>query len=193
MKVRFATILGVALLFSACDKPPGSGSPFGNSTPAPLLQPFQGAWQFDLEKTLALWKEEGVDEKEIAQARSISRLFPVHPNLKIQNNVAVLPGSPEGEYFFFALHQHDQWVCGKAWHHEDREDPGDMSKCYVRLELKGADLHMAQRLEEDAADPNDPDVTTQPPTGSASTCGADAAPATAWSPWRSYIFVRSPS
>ena len=46
----------------------------------------------------------------------------------IKGNRAELSGFPAGEYHFFALHTHGQQVCGKAWHHEDRYDPGDMSK-----------------------------------------------------------------
>ena len=174
----------------------GGESPFGDRGPAsPLLQPFQVKWQFDLERTLALWKAKGVPPTQIAQARATTQAVPLHPDMRIQGNAAVLlgPGPLEGEYAFFAMHPHNQWAGGKAWHHEDRHDPGDMSKCYARLELKesGSELHLSLRNEETAANVNDPDLTNTPPTaGSATTCGADAAPDPPWSAWETYVFVR---
>ena len=174
----------------ACDRSATSGSPFGDTPPSPLLQPFQGPWKFDLDKSLALWQAQGVPAATLAQARGQAKVVPLHEDMKIKGNVAVLGGTLEGEYFFYALHSHDQRVCGKAWHHEDRHDPGDMSKCYVRLELKNAELHLSQRLEEDSANPDDPDVANPPPTGSAESCNADAAPEPAWSPWMTYVFVK---
>ena len=194
-------ILLLALLTSVagCDSPSDSsnGSPFGNTGPASaLMQPFQGKWKFDLERTLALWKAKGVAASQIAQLRATRQAsIPLHPDLRIEGNLAVLlgPGPLEGEYTFFAMHPHNQSACGKAWHHEDRHDPGDMSKCYARLELKenGAELYLSLRNEEDAASPNDPDATNMPPAaGSAATCGADAAPNPPWSAWETYVFVK---
>ena len=192
-------LFGTMCLFTAicclsCDRSGGGGSPFGNGPPpSPLLQPFEGAWRVDLEKTIALWKERGVPSETITQARTAAAITgALHEDMKIKRNVAVLAGSPQGEYYFFAVHSHGQQVCAKAWHHEDRTDPGDMSKCYVRLELKGADLHFTQRLEEDAANPNDPDAATQPPTMPANACTADADPEPAWTPWTTYVFVKVP-
>ena len=119
----------------------------------------------------------GVPAAEIAAAaKTKGDPYPLHADMSINGNVAVLKGSPEGEYFFFAVHPHGQWLCGKAWHHEDRHDPGDMTKCYVRLELKDQDLHLSVRME-DSDNPNDPDLTKLPAAaGSAGTCRADAAP-----------------
>jgi len=61
-----------------------------------------------------------------------------------------------GEYDLFALHQHDQIVCGKAWHHEDPGDPGDMSKAWVRLESVEYELHLHVKMGDspDLADPD---------------------------------------
>src|SRR4051794_6608239 len=93
-----------------------------------ILGPFQGDWRFSLSKTLAQWKAEGVPEDVIAQARKAANIVPLHPDMKLRDNVALLPGVVEGEYLFYALHSHAQFVCGKAWHHEDRHDLGDMDK-----------------------------------------------------------------
>jgi hypothetical protein len=92
------------------------------------------------------------------------------------------------------LHQHNQWVCGKAWYHEDRHDPGDMSKCFVRLEIVNADLHFSLRQQDGVLNLNDPDLTNMPITaGSASACTADAAADPPWSPWTTYVFIRGDS
>lgn len=121
----------------------------------------------------------------------MGKAFPVHADMNIQNDTALLPGTVAGSYQFFALHAHNQWACGKAWHHEDVNDPGDMDKYLVRLELRDADLHLSVRTHDSAADPADPDVTNMPLTAnSASNCPADAGPTPPWSPWRTYVFVR---
>jgi hypothetical protein len=178
----------LVVLLSGCN---GSPSVEPAQAPVPkLLEPYQGDWRFDPKKTLALWKSEGMSDKEISQVVAMSRTFPIHPDMTIASNLGVLAGSPEGEYFFFELHEHDRWVCGKAWHHEDRHDPGDMSKCYARLAVTDLELRLSlRRTERD--DPNDPDVTHMRVThGSLSDCRADSAPAPTWGPWTTYIFVR---
>jgi hypothetical protein len=158
------------------------------------MQPFQGAWKFDLQKTLAQWKADGVPAKEIAGAKRMAQGFPLHQDMTIQGDAAVLSAAgrgAEGEYAFFALHPHNAWTCGKAWHHEDRHDPGDMSKCYARLRLQDTDLHLALRIDANPPNPGDPDIANQPPAaGSSTTCGADAATDPPWSAWRTYVFVK---
>jgi hypothetical protein len=158
----------------------------------PIMQPFAGSWRFSLAKTLAQWQAEGVPAAEIAQAKTVAASFPLHPDLAITGDTCVLSPLPlAGEYKFFALHPHNRWVCGTAWHHEDRNDPGDMDKQLTRLRLAGADLHLALRSHADAADPNDPDVNATPTlAGSAATCTADAVADPPWSPWRTYVFER---
>lgn len=195
--VSLLTLLG-AITLSACDRGSsgggaGAGGGGGSSSAAPpILQPFQGSWTFSLPKTVAQWKADGVPQTEIAQAQALAKTFPLHADMRFENDLAILLERNEGEYKFFALHPHNQWVCGKAWHHEDRHDPGDMDKYLVRLEIKNADLYLSVRIPDDAADPNDPDVTNTPLTAdSAATCGADAAPTPPWSPWRTYVFERS--
>jgi hypothetical protein len=171
----------------------GATAPPGGGTVVPILQPYHGAWRFSLPKTLARWQADGVPAAEIAQAKTLAQQFPLHPDMVITNDTAILSPQPlEGEYKFFALHPHNPWTCGKAWHHEDRHDPGDMSKCFVRLEVKDSDLHLSLRDDENPANPNDPDVATTPTlAGSATNCGADAAPDPPWSAWRTYVFERS--
>ena len=95
-----------------------------------------------------------------------------------------------GEFLFFALNLEGPGVCGKAWHHEDRTDPGNhISKHYVRLQIKDGDLWLSDREQEDV-DPSDPELINMAVTGgSAETCMADKAPATEWSPWVTYIFA----
>src|SRR5262245_23907038 len=91
-----------------------------SSTP-PILAPFAGQWKFSLPKTLTRWQADGIPADEIDEAKMFAKEFPLHPDMRFENDVAVLyPGDAEGEYKFFALHPHGPWVCGKTWHHEDR-------------------------------------------------------------------------
>ena len=174
-----ASTLVVVVMLSGCGN---AGSP---SPPVALLSPYQGPWQFDARKTDALWRS------QLTPADRIAWGVPRHPDMTLSGSVAVLPGPIEGEYAFFALHRHDQWVCGKAWHHEDRQDHGDMGKCYVRLERAGPDLHLSVRMHDGHPDLDDPDLTNMPPTaGSKDTCSADAPAGPPWSPWMTYVFVR---
>jgi hypothetical protein len=194
-------ILAALIALAGCDQSGGGGgsggasssgsSPAANSPAPAILAPFQGEWRFSLPKTIARWQADSVAPAEIAEAQAVAKQMPLHPDMQIQNDTAILPGVVEGSYQFFALHPHPQWLCGKAWHHEDRHDPGDMDKYFVRLQLRGPDLHLSVRIHDDAADPSDPDVTTMPLTaGSAATCPADPAPTPPWSPWRTYVFER---
>ena len=49
----------------------GNGDPGGSvwdeRVKVAVLEPFQGKWRFNQERTLAQWKAEGMPEKEIAQ------------------------------------------------------------------------------------------------------------------------------
>lgn len=184
------SLLLLVMLLVGCDDGATSG-PLGGGTPSPLLSPYHGQWRFDLEKTLAAWKSDGVSQQELDQARAIAHTIPLHGDLNFTGNSIILPGRPEGEYTLFALHQHGSRVCGKAWHHEDRHDPGDMSKCYIRIELKGSMLHLSLRHDAGSVNVNDPDIN-MPATSPANNCGADAATDPPWSPWRTYIFTKAP-
>jgi hypothetical protein len=98
---------------------------------------------------------------------------------------------PSAEYRFFSLHERGGKVCGKAWHHEDRHDPGDMSKCHVRLSMQGEFLHMEVRMQEDLPDLDDPDLQS-PPTegGSAADCDTDDPAGADGGEWTTYAFAR---
>ena len=202
--MRISLIVALLMVAAGCDEsaspsaktapagPSVTAGPFGPPTALAIMKPFDGYWKFNLEKTLAQWKADGVAAKEIDEARALAKSFPLHADMTIAGDTAVLHERNEGEYHFYALHPHGRWVCGKAWHHEDRNDPGDMSKCLTRLEIRDAELYLTLRDHEDAADPNDPEVASAPPlAGSASTCTSDAQTDPAWSPWRSYIFERA--
>lgn len=184
MKRSLATILVVSLVLTGC------GGPDAIRPVPPLLRPVQGAWRFDLDKTLAALQAEGVPAAEISKARAAGPSARLHPDMAIDDDVAVLAGIPEGEYAFFELHPHDRWICGKAWHHEDRHDPGDMTKCYVRLEVKDGELRLSRRMEDGPANPDDPDVLNRAPEGSASRCQADFAREPDWTPWTTVVFVK---
>lgn len=183
---KAALILAMLLIVSGCDE--GTGLKATGTTP--LMDPFQGTWHVDQQKTLAWWENHGVPTTQIAQAQQLTAAMPLHPDLKVQGTTVVLPGVVEGEYAVFALHRHGSVSCGKAWHHEDRHDPGDMSKCYVRFDLSGKELHFSIRADENSADPSDPDIMNLPATAPAGSCAADSAKDPPWSPWQTYIFTR---
>jgi hypothetical protein len=120
------------------------------------------------------------------------QLGSMHPDINISGNVAVSSGVLSSEYRFFGMHQHGDVVCGKAWHHEDRFDPGDMSKCYVRLQIVDDHLLFKMRMKDGLPDLNDPDWRSSPATegGSAADCDADNPPGAEWSEWTTYVFNR---
>lgn len=196
--IHLILIVALLLTLPGCKRAPaatgaGGGGPFGPVVMTPIMSPFAGGWRFSLAKTLAQWQADGVPADEIAQAKTLAAAFPLHPDMSITGDTAILSPLPlVGEYKFFALHPHNGWACGKAWHHEDRNDPGDMDKYLTRLKLRDTgDLLLAVRIHDDAADPSDPDVTTMPTlAGSAATCTADTDPEPPWSAWRTYVFQR---
>jgi hypothetical protein len=182
-------LIGVALI--GCT-PNSSDGPPGPATDAPLLSQFAGQWVFDFDKTLAAQKAAGSTDDKIAQLRKLYADHPMlgkmHPDLTIKGNVAVGSGTPSSEYRFFAMHNHDSRVCGKAWHHEDRLDPGDMSKCFVRLSVVGGDLRLEVNMLDGLPDVNDPDLLSTPAVeGDVSRCDASKQKA---GDWATYVFSR---
>jgi hypothetical protein len=187
--IRRFVLISLLLTLSGCSKGTEDG---GAPAPLRMLQPFQGEWQFSQPKTLARWRATGMPANNIKQVEKLAEVIPIHPGMVVKDNIAVLLGVVEGEYYFFALHPHGRWVCGKAWHHEDRHDPGDMSKCLVRLELRNSDLWLSLRDNEDWTDVSDPDIVDRPLTaGSAESCEADAAATPPCGPWQTFIFERA--
>jgi len=174
---------------------PGDG-PFGAPAESRLLAPFAGAWIFDFEKTLDAQKAAGVKDEQIDTLRKLYSDNPqfgkMHPDVTITGNEAVCSGIPPAEYRFFAMHEHNGKVCGKAWHHEDRFDPGDMSKCYVRLALKDNNLSFEMRMKDGLPDLNDPDLRSSPPaeSGSEAQCDANNPSGKDWSQWTMFVFVK---
>ena len=118
----------------------------------------------------------------------------MHPDMTITGNEAVCAGTPTAEYRFFAVHQHNGKICGKAWHHEDRFDPGDMSKCFVRLSIIDNRLQFEIKMLEDSLDPADPDLNPSPPIDleSAAKCDAEKPVPGDSSRWSTFIFTRRP-
>lgn len=198
----------------------GGGSAWDDPANVAILEPFQGKWRFDQERTLAQWEGQGMSKEELARVRESYRRLAetempaeaqkalraagvdpnnlaesigrMHPDLTFERHVAICDGFPAGEYRLFGIHEHDQYVCGKAWHHEDRFDPGDMSKCYVRLAIEGEEFHLQMRMQDGWPDLSDPDLQDKLPilAGSDSTCDADAPAGENWSEWTTYVFVR---
>jgi hypothetical protein len=191
----FAILPLISLVILGCRPNPASG-PLGPEEDCPSLKAFAGQWRFDLDKTLTAQKAAGIDEQQIKQLRKFyadhPELGPMHPDLTIKGNVAVGNGTISSEYRFFAMHRHGATACGKAWHHEDRHDPGDMSKCFVRLNLVSGDLHLEVNMAEGLPDLNDPDLTSSPAVEvDASRCETPARTAArAPDAWQIYVFSR---
>lgn len=170
--------------------------PFGAATEIPLLTPFAGDWVFDFERTLDERKAAGDSDEDLEKIRKLYADNPLfgqmHPDMSIAGDVAICSGMPPAEYRFFGIHEHDGKVCGKAWHHEDRHDPGDMSKCYVRLANNDGRLYFSVRMQDGLLDLNDPDLLAAAPVavGSVESCDADAPPGGDWSEWTTFVFHR---
>ena len=183
----FLILLLFPFLVVGC-QPKSSNRSFDPDGDSPLLTPFAGHWVFEFEKTLAAEKAAGVvTDEQIAGMRKLfadnPQLRPMHADLTMRGNVAIGSGIVSCEYRFFGMHNHDSKVCGKAWHHEDRFDPGDMSKCYVRLSVVGGDLHLEVHMLDGPPDPddNDPDFgSTLSVEGELSKCDAAKQTTGAW-------------
>lgn len=188
------TVTMVSLFAIGCGSKSANG-PFGPPRASRLMAPFAGTWIFDFEKTLAAQKAAGATEEQLARLRRLHAANPGlgngHPDLTFDGNVAVGAGIINSEYCFFGMHKHGSKTCGKAWYHEDRFDPGDMSKCYVRLEMVDGQLHMDVNMEEDLPGVNDPDLASEPPVESdVSKCEVDAKAGKKPGDWAIYVFTR---
>ena len=188
-------LVTMASLFTiGCGANPASG-PFGAPHASMLMTPFAGNWRFEFEQSLAAQKAAGISEEQIAQIRKFyadnPALGKMHADITIDGNVAVGAGPLSSEYRFFGMHKHGSTVCGKAWHHEDRFDPGDMSKCYVRLEIMDGKLYMQVNMQDGLPALNDPDLTSEPLVEiDASQCEVDAMAGNQPGDWVVYVFSR---
>jgi hypothetical protein len=195
---RFMFVLALLPALAGCgaDMAGPGGGPFGAPGHSELLAPFAGDWVFDFERTLAAQKAAGATDEQIEKLRKLyaenPRFGKMHPDMTITGNVAVCAGFPAAEYRFFTMHEHDGKICGKAWHHEDRFDPGDMSKCYVRLKVSDNGLYFETRMKDGLPDPGDPDLRSTLPAeaDSAATCDADSPAGKEWSEWTTFVFVK---
>ncbi|MGE5192646.1 MAG: hypothetical protein ACM3U2_09100 [Deltaproteobacteria bacterium] len=199
-RVRSVFAGAMLLALSGCGADlggPGNG-PFGAPAQSRLLAPFAGDWVFDFEKTLDAQKAAGATDEQIESLRKLYAENPqfgkMHPDMTIAGNEAACSGSPAAEYRLFGMHEHGPKVCGKAWHHEDRFDPGDMSKCYVRLRVEDDRLYFETRMKDGLPDVNDPDLRSSPPAegSSAAECDANSPAGKDWSEWTTFVFVRKP-
>jgi hypothetical protein len=182
----------------------GDTGPLGKPRPSALLAPFAGTWAFDFDKTVDAQRAAGVTKEEIERLRKMYAQDPqfrkLYADLVITGNQAVGSGIPSEEYDFFAIHQHGNKVCSKAWHHEDRHDPGDMTKCYVRMAKVENQLQLEVRTLGRSPDPSDPDMAallaqnpSSPPVDldTSAKCDADKPAAGEWTPWTISVFKRS--
>lgn len=189
-RIEFASLLVFTCMIGNGCTPNAFDGPLGPPDGSPLLSPFAGKWVFDFDKTLAAQEAAGVSEEQIAELRKLFADNPIlgkmHEDLMIKGNVVFGVGTPSSEYRLFAVHEHGSKVCGKAWHHEDRFDPGDMSKCYVRFSIVDGDLHLEVNMLDEPLDVNDPDLLSTPVEADLSNCDADKHDS---DDWATYVFT----
>lgn len=66
-----------------------------------------------------------------------------------------------------------------------------MSKCYIRLEITGGELHMEVNMQEGLPDLNDPDLVSEPPAeGDVANCDVDTKAGKKPGDWATYVFTR---
>lgn len=205
-RIRGACLIALVGALCGCDLPsldPGASRRTFESEwdgvwrrrgPYPLLSPFAGDWAYDIDGTLAVLEKAGTPKEETDLIRKLHDEAPqvTQGELRFEGNVATALGKRPEEYRFFSMHQHDGYICGKAWHHEDRFDYGDMSKCHVRLRIQNGLLEMRVRSLDGIADPDDRDLLVDPPTegGAAETCEAEHPTEDEWSDWMIVVFRR---
>ncbi len=176
----------------------------GKPRPSAPLAPFAGTWVFDFDKTIDAQQAAGATKEELERLRKVDAQDPQFryfcADLVTTGNQAVSSGTPSQEYDLFAIHQHGNKVCGKAWHHEDRYDPGDMTKCYVRMAMVENRLQLEVRMLGRSPDPSDPDMAallTQNPSSppvdldTPANCDADKPARGDWTPWTINVYKRS--
>lgn len=183
--------LALAAGCDAANRSIGSSNdgPFGPPKATKLMEPFAGDWVCDEAATKKILQDAGATEQQLELTRKFNE-GKLHPDLKITGNCIHDGSLIASEYYLFGLHQHGEQVCGKAWHHEDRHDPGDMSKCYVRLKIQGGLLYLETKMQDGNPDLNDPDIVTQTIEGSAANCTAVKPPGKDWSDWGTLVFRR---
>jgi len=178
---------------------------FGPPIKVQLLDPFQGQWNCDRAGTFALWKSQGKSDRVKSTEESDKRLDEEfaknhdptlavlrrdspHCDITIKGNIIFGRGALAEEYDLFGLHAHGSVVCGKAWFHEDRNDPGDMSKVWIRLELVGDELRIHIK-GGDFPDQENADLLERPTLVDASKCET-ANEKVDSQLWNSYVFRR---
>lgn len=119
-----------------------------------LLDPLRGRWKIDVEKSRELQEQR---ESSVKSGGGIE--------IDIDGQVIALHfGAFEGQYRLFSVHEHDGWICARAWDHEDVHDPGDMSKIHIRLKIDDdGQLLMETQRTDRAVRIEDPDFGADVP------------------------------
>ncbi|MBM4075667.1 MAG: hypothetical protein FJ267_08500 [Planctomycetes bacterium] len=159
-----------------------AGTVWGPPHLCEMLNEFAGTWALSSALT-----------REASESSSTNTLFePVDGyQIMISGHIANGVDVTGEQYRMFSLHRHDGWVCGRAWHHEDRLDPGDMSKCHVRLKRDGDKLIFRVRCSRSGGDANDLDVGHAIPVILAdnSPCPLDHDFEYVWDDWETRVYL----
>lgn len=195
--VFFVGLVLVPLAFRAKEIQMGDAALAENVVRDPLFFSISGRWAFDFEASLRELQSAGATEELVSRTRRFYSENPelggMHPDMIIDGNVAVCSGEPNAEYRFFSMHRHGHQLCGKALFHEDRFDPGDMSKCYVRMSIHDDELRLEVRMQQQSyPDLDDPDLLSFKVVApeAARRCEADNPSNGSWSDWTMYVFRR---
>ena len=154
---------------------------FAESDIGNLLQPFQGSWKYSPADSRALGTKNFLKQ----QIKTFD-----HQDITVQRQF--IQFGDDSEYLLFDLHQHDDLLCGKAWYHESVHDPGDMSKCIIRLQISDGKLVMFLKQQDRLGDINDPDIRrvfrANDFTGSVQTCEFEDPAGKHWLDWNVFVF-----
>lgn len=176
-----------------------AADPWDDAVRVALLEPFQGSWTYDFDRTADIRRSQGIPAEQIEKEQEFRRRNPslaeLGTSLTFDGHLATGDPFPFSEYGLFGLHEHDGAVCGKAWHHEDANDPGDMSKCFVKLRRVGEELHFDLWMPDGQTDLGDPDLNDAPAvvSGSAAECEAPPDDGDDRNGWMTRVFVRASS
>lgn len=135
LRALVAFFLGITCLAGCHDAPTGmrlsepeTGLVFGGPSSHELFEPYQGVWKWDKVKF-----EPADPNTEVTGG----------PDITIKGHII---RSGAQEFRLCLARKAEQGVVCEAWHHEDIDDPGDMSRADCELVFKGEQLEFRHRI-----------------------------------------------
>lgn len=180
--VRLIVVQCLCLLGAGCgsgqkDKAAGDAL-FGKPVRDPLFAAVQGSWQFVGRHT------------EAPQATPSGGTIAGGPDLRIDGHIISSLSPLHSTQHLFDAHLHQGRICAKAWHHEDPNDPGDMSKQHLTLAVAGDTLTIRECLATRQVDIDDPDVEGPVRIVREAGCALEGDRDYGWTPWTVLTYTR---